>query len=88
MNYHQATALGETILASPRADLIAIGRFVPVAELDGNDSWGCSVHLINSDGPGLKTVWSRAEWESLLQSPRTESTISRPVVTSGQPTLF
>lgn len=86
MNFQQAVELAAEIEASSAAELVAIGRFVPVAELRPGDPWGCSV-LNRSTGKSC-VVWSLSEFCALFEPPAPAALARRDAEHLRQPTLF
>lgn len=63
MNLQTAIELATLIDASAQAELIAIGRFLPPAQITRSSPWGCSVRL--PDGTA-QTVWSVEQCMQIL----------------------
>jgi hypothetical protein len=64
MDRKQALALAAELGDDGRAELISVGRFLPLGELSPASPWGCSVLV-----PGAakaRVVWSRDEWLALF----------------------
>ena len=74
MKLHDALALAAAIDASGLAQLITIGRFLPLDMLTAEAPWGCAVR--QPDGT-IQTLWSPADWRD-LQRLRGEPTPSEP----------
>lgn len=89
MNFQQAVELAKVIESSPAFELVAVGRFVPVAELRPVDPWGCSV-LIRSTGKS-RVVWTPGEFADLVDPPAVVAPAAatrRDAEHLRQPTLF
>ena len=82
MTLQDALALAATIDASATAQLITIGRFLPVDQITAESPWGCAVR--QPDGM-LQTVWSLADWADLQPSCQPTALASGP---SCQPTAL
>lgn len=62
MTLQDACSLAVAIDASGRAELITIGRFLPLDMITAESPWGCAVR--QPDGT-LQTVWSAQDWVDL-----------------------
>lgn len=61
MTLEQAIAVANEIEKSERFELMAIGRFVPMAELQTAERrWGVSLWLIGSESPVV--IWNVQKW--------------------------
>lgn len=93
MTLDEACDLARRIHASDVAELLAVGRFVPVATLNGSESWGVSVHpypTVSQPTPQMQTVWSAAQWQSLCDQLAScqPAKAARERPSETQPTLF
>ena len=70
MNFQQAVELATDIDAGTKAELLSIGRFLPLAEIQPSSPWGCSVLLPGS--PKARVVWSLWEYCQLFQIEQSE----------------
>lgn len=92
MTFAEAIALANDIDASSAAELISIGRFLPIAEITPASPWGCSVMPKGAEKASV--VWSLADYVALFASSAIEPPKPLPVVPRPdaahrrQPTLF
>lgn len=90
MTFDQAIELAGRIRRHySRLDVVAIGRFVPIDELDTTpERWGVSIRI---DREGRKTVWAAEDVMMFAGADpprRTTTKKPKPVEQAGTPLLF
>lgn len=92
MEFTEVLELARLIEAEDRAKLIAIGRFIPAAEIGPADPWGCSILPRGKEKTVI--VWNLSDYR--LECP-TMAPVATPAAAAAprpddglrrQPTLF